>query len=170
MAGRTMLDAIGNIGDFLGGLGVVVTLIYLAIQVRQNTKSTKTQSYQAAVSAASDWSRQVGIDSESCKIILAGSIDQGALSDIERVQYNLIMVSVLRNCENIHYQYINGAIDESTWIGWANRTHSFLAPEGAQAWWQNQESAFSPEFRLFANERHGTDGLPYSIVPNKPAA
>ena len=28
-----MLDALGNIGDFLGGLGVVATLIYLALQI-----------------------------------------------------------------------------------------------------------------------------------------
>jgi hypothetical protein len=30
------LDALGNIGDFLGGVGVIVTLIYLAARVRQN--------------------------------------------------------------------------------------------------------------------------------------
>ncbi len=33
-----MLEALGNIGDFLGGIGVVVTLLYLAAQIRQNTR------------------------------------------------------------------------------------------------------------------------------------
>ena len=32
-----MLDALGNIGDFLRGIGVVITLLYLAAQIRQNT-------------------------------------------------------------------------------------------------------------------------------------
>ncbi len=37
-----MLEALGNIGDFLGRLGVVITLLYLAAQIRQNTRSSRT--------------------------------------------------------------------------------------------------------------------------------
>ncbi len=29
-----MIEALGNIGDFVGGIGVVVTLLYLAVQIR----------------------------------------------------------------------------------------------------------------------------------------
>lgn len=36
-----MLDALGNVGDPLGGAGVVVTLIYLAIQLRRNTEQLR---------------------------------------------------------------------------------------------------------------------------------
>ena len=57
-----MLDAFGNIGDFVGGIGVIITLLYLAAQIRQNTKSSRTQSYQAAVAAISEWTREVGAD------------------------------------------------------------------------------------------------------------
>ena len=35
------LDALGNLGDFIGGIGVLVTLIYLASQIRQNTSSVQ---------------------------------------------------------------------------------------------------------------------------------
>ena len=49
-----MLEDLGNIGDFLGGIGVVVTLIYLALQIRQNssqlvqnTKAVQSTAYQA---------------------------------------------------------------------------------------------------------------------------
>jgi hypothetical protein len=159
-----MLDALGNIGDLLGGLGVIVTLIYLAIQIRQNTKSSRSQSYQAAVSAVSDWSREVGMNTESCRVLQAGSMDLESLSDVERAQFNLIMASLIRNCENIHYQHINGAIDANTWSGWAKRTRSVLAPGGAQAWWRNNKSAYSPEFRRFVDEGHDSGELPESIV------
>ena len=33
-----MLEDLGNLGDFLGGIAVIATLIYLAIQLRQNTR------------------------------------------------------------------------------------------------------------------------------------
>ena len=159
-----MLNALGNIGDLLSGLGVIVTLIYLAIQIRQNTKMAKNQSYQAAVAAVSDWSREVGMDAESCRILQVGSIDRSSLSDVERGQFNLLMASFLRNCENIHYQHINGAIDAGTWSGWAKRTRSMLAPDGAQTWWKNTQTAYSAEFRRFVNEEHDDNDLPEGIV------
>jgi hypothetical protein len=34
-----VIEDLGNIGDFLGGIAVVVTLIYVATQIRQNTNS-----------------------------------------------------------------------------------------------------------------------------------
>jgi hypothetical protein len=38
-------DAIGAIGEVVGALGVVVTLAYLAIQIRQNTDSARVLSW-----------------------------------------------------------------------------------------------------------------------------
>ena len=31
-------EDLGNVGDFVGGIGVIVTLIYLALQIRQNSQ------------------------------------------------------------------------------------------------------------------------------------
>jgi hypothetical protein len=41
-----MIENLGNIGDFIGGVGVVITLIYLATQIRQNTRSLRLSSLQ----------------------------------------------------------------------------------------------------------------------------
>ena len=46
-----MIESLGNIGDFVGGIGVIVTLVYLASQIRQNSRSVKAASAQAVLSA-----------------------------------------------------------------------------------------------------------------------
>jgi hypothetical protein len=163
-----MLDALGNIGDFLGGIGVVITLLYLAAQIRQNTRSSRTESYQAAVAAVSEFTREVGLSPDGSRILQAGLLDFEALPPEERMRFNLIMTSVVRNLENIHFQFSHGAIDESAWQGWANRTHSFLAPSGARAWWHTQESAYSAEFRRFVNEQKPEAELPESLARLSP--
>ena len=38
------LEALGNLGDFIGGLAVIVTFLYLAAQIRQNTESVRAAS------------------------------------------------------------------------------------------------------------------------------
>lgn len=51
------MEALGNLGDFIGGLAVVVTLIYLAIQVRQNNLALHAASRQAVASGYRDCNR-----------------------------------------------------------------------------------------------------------------
>lgn len=40
-------EMLGNLGDFIGGIAVVVTLIYLSHQIRQNTKEVRNNSIRA---------------------------------------------------------------------------------------------------------------------------
>ena len=50
-----MLDQLGNIGDFVGGIAVVITLIYLALQIRSNTVAVETASRQDVTTGFRDW-------------------------------------------------------------------------------------------------------------------
>jgi hypothetical protein len=153
-----MLDALGNIGDFLGGIGVVVTLLYLAIQIRQNTRSSRTESYQAAVSSVSDQTFNLWMNPDSAVIFQTGMFDLDALSPFERNQFTGFMAAVVRNHENIHYQYISGAIDHSLWRGWEWRIATAFSLPGVQAWWRDQKKAYSEDFQAFV------DNL--ELVPN----
>ena len=45
-------DALGATGEVLGSLGVLITLVYLAVQVKQNNAYAKAQIYQARADAA----------------------------------------------------------------------------------------------------------------------
>lgn len=40
-------EMLGNFGDFVGGIAVVITLAYLGYQIRQNTKEVRNNSIQA---------------------------------------------------------------------------------------------------------------------------
>jgi hypothetical protein len=147
-----MLEMFGDLGDFLGGIGVLVSLVYLAIQVRQNTVAARADSYQAVVGDVSDWSRELSLNPEICRILIAGSADFDGLEPIERLQFSLAMSAFFRNMENVHSKFLAGVIDESVWEGWANRTRAFLAAPGMRSYWEQNALAFSPAFRRFFNE------------------
>ena len=42
---QTFVQLLGNYGEFLGAIAVAVTLIYLAGQLRQNTRALRSTSY-----------------------------------------------------------------------------------------------------------------------------
>jgi hypothetical protein len=50
--GSVTIQDLGSIGDFVGGIGVVVTLAFLIFQIRQNTAQLRQQNKLSAVSAA----------------------------------------------------------------------------------------------------------------------
>jgi len=144
-----VLDSLGNIGDFVGGVGVVVTLVYLALQIRQNTRSTKTSSYHSAVSAVSEWSRGVGMDPDATRIIRDGNVDYESLSPLDKARYGFLTVSLFRHFENIFYQHEQGAIDDSLWSAWSDRMRSVVAQPGVEAWWRENQYGYTEEFRNF---------------------
>jgi len=142
-------EILGNVGDFLGGVGVLVTLVYLAIQIRQNTNSARAATYQAATAALSEWTSAIGRDPVATGIFMRGSQNPEQLNETEHAQFSLLTVSILRHYENIHFQYSSGALDPGTWEGWASRMHGNVATPGTKAIWQGQRTAFSSEFRAF---------------------
>jgi hypothetical protein len=155
-----MLESLGNLGDFLGGIGVLVTLVYLGIQVRQNTVASRSDSYQDAVTAVSEWSRHVGSDPELCRILNAGMNDYEALGQIDRTQFSFLLSAFFRNLESIHAKYASGQIGGDVWLGWANRVLAMLSTPGVSAWWTLNESAFDPQFRKTLAESKPTEPFP----------
>ena len=53
----TTAQVLGNIGEFLGSIGVIATLIYLAIQIRQNTDATNRTAFQDLVNAQAEFNK-----------------------------------------------------------------------------------------------------------------
>ena len=141
-----MLQQLANIGSFLGGIGVLLTVIYLAAQIRLSIRTTRGATYQAVVGAISDWTRDIGIDSNATRILLAGLQNTTVRSVEEAFQFNLMLTSVVRNFENIHYQYITGGISKETWSGWCCRIQFFMQPPGASVWWGQNRKFYSLKF------------------------
>ncbi|MEJ2090357.1 MAG: hypothetical protein P8Y69_18235, partial [Gammaproteobacteria bacterium] len=54
---QVIAQILGNYGEFVGAVGVVVTLGYLSVQIRQNTKTGRAQSRQILLDqwSSSNW-------------------------------------------------------------------------------------------------------------------
>ncbi|MBK6657214.1 MAG: hypothetical protein IPG43_03225 [Proteobacteria bacterium] len=144
-----MLQQLAEVGSFLGGLGVLISVGYLAHQIRLNTNSNRAASYQSAVAASAEWTRQVGLDKAATKIMMQGFKTPDLLAEEERDQFNFLLVSLVRNFENIHYQFTSGAITEETWNGWAKRIRRFFQQPGVVRWWESNSDGYSQSFQEF---------------------
>ena len=118
---------LGALGEFLGSIAVLATLVYLSVQVRQNTRSmgeskklALAQTYQMR-SDALQMMLVHAADSEHIgpiisKLTAAGyPEDIGALehlSRVERQRFRLWQIAQETHWDNMFFQYQQGFIDE----------------------------------------------------------
>ena len=88
-------EAIGAIGEVLGAILVLLTLAFLAVQIRQNTASVKASTYQNLLSERADWQRSI-VSSENAGLMIKGLYRQNSLSSDEASQYHVYMLQLLQ--------------------------------------------------------------------------
>ena len=143
------LDDLGSIGEFVGALGVIASLVYLALQIRQNTKSTRSATYQAATRDILEAADQVTLDAELNCIYFEGLRDFYSLSRDKKRRFASYMISLLRRYENMLYQTNAGMLDSEWWAGIGKNLEHVISQPGTQSWWQGARSLFRPDFQEF---------------------
>jgi hypothetical protein len=154
-----MLENLGNLGDFVSGIGVVATLIYLAVQIRQNSRSVKASAAQSIIQSLAEAYNVTASSPELCHIILVGTKDVESLTDQQKAQLYMWLTSWFRLVEQAYLHYKLGNIPKSTWTGQLAHLESTLATPSMIEFWDARKSVYSEEFRSFVDSldvRHAT--------------
>ena len=127
---------LGALGEFLGSIGVIATLVYLAIQIRQNTHSldesrrlAMAQTYEARAYRVDDFMREqaespyLGIHE---KYRVEGL---GALASEEQARVRFRASANLFRFDNFHYQYEQGFLDDEYYESTFKQVVRRLAPQ-----------------------------------------
>jgi hypothetical protein len=136
------LTKLSAIAEIVGSVAVLATLIYLTIQVQQNTRVLEATSRQAALDNATS--------------ILALSItDPGLwllsikpnLTDEERVKLSSFLFLTVERGRTNWNQYRAGALDEAAWLDVEGPLIGTLAKVQARKWWAYYAPGFEAGFR-----------------------
>jgi hypothetical protein len=145
-------DAVGAIGDFVGGIAVVASLIYLAIQVRhsarvteQNTKEQQAASREAILDAFFRW-RSLAADGELSRIYLRGCEDLASLTEEERFRFGLLIEEFILVNERLFARARDGTSEIPSFLA-VRAVSRLLRSAGARQWWDENAAVFSPGFR-----------------------
>ena len=67
---QTFAELLGNYGEFVGAVAVVVTLVYLVLQIRHSTKATRAASHHAITDSLNLGNIAQAQDAELAQIFL----------------------------------------------------------------------------------------------------
>ena len=129
-------EAIGAVGEILSALAVLVTLAYLAIQVRQNVKLTKASIRESRTAASQ---RVLFAMREDAEII----VKTGERTPAEELRLNLLYSAMFRDWEAYIYQKEQGLLDESEWLAIASAIRNSLKRELVRKIWDDRRNIYS---------------------------
>lgn len=144
---------LGNYGELVGAIAIVVTLIYLATQIRQSTAQQKREELVSIQHG------QNAVVSQLQDPRLMGGYVRTATERNPSIQDRAACITwvlqYLNHFEVVHGLYKNGALDDEQYQLWVGFAVAITAPKGVQRWWyeENGRLAFQQEVRDLIDRR-----------------
>ncbi len=147
------LATLAQLGEFFGGVGVVLSLIYLGIQVRGNTKSQQADITARVVDRMAGMQSVYGTDGEANALFNQGISDPTKMTMHDRTRFMWLLTEFFGAMEFLMQQHRAGNIDEETWERWAGTFDWWLTWPGVQAYWVGRAIPFTKTFTAYVEER-----------------
>lgn len=146
-------EAVAAVGEVLGAAGVIVTLAYLAMQIRQNTRAQRTDAYGRALDRVTTLQGRLAERAELADILLRGVPDNRRLTATERVQFTWIFYEMFSGFEFMFHEARGDALPSEVWQRWADTIRWWLSFPGVRQWWAAHPAPFTADFTRFVNEQ-----------------
>jgi hypothetical protein len=128
------LEDLGNIGEFVAAVGVIISLIYLAVQIRQNTISLRHAS------------------TEVTDLFWRGTFDPESLSEDEWHRFIHIASAMIRRLELVFHNHQQGFVPAQVWEAQTNNLRRWFSAPGIQRWFSELGDGLDAEFRRYVEQ------------------
>jgi hypothetical protein len=141
------LEDLGNIGEVVGGIAVIVSLLYLAWQIRQNTEAVRASAVDSSINHSMGVRQSIFESPELTHLYHEGSRDPASLSEEELFRFRLLCHNMLLSHWNIFSQSRFADLTSETWSSQRHVVKRMLSSEGGRWFWSNYRQEFEPSFQ-----------------------
>jgi hypothetical protein len=126
------LQDLGAIGDLVGGLAVIATLVYLARQIRDYKLGMSSATFHTTMQGFNQLNAMLGADPNLAEVLQRGGRDPRSLDPKEQIQFVWLQRSYINIYENLYQQFLRGACPESYWVRYARELKQTLDTPGGR--------------------------------------
>jgi hypothetical protein len=141
-------EAISAIGQIVGAIAVVFSLIYLAREIRSNARSARV----ASLHDINRWFGELVEHPHLGELYYRGIHDFASLESADLVRFGALMVQLFYIHQELYYQQLDGHLDPRLSDGLDAVMRDINAYPGVQAWWRSRSDWFGEEFVKQVNQ------------------
>ena len=145
-------EAMGVIAEIVGAAGVIITLIYVAIQIKQNTATTKSFTHQQLFDSVMEVNCRIADSSELAGLIVKANIDSTTLTAEEQIRLQFLLINWFTLWHSAFLSRKSDGIDERAWGVWDKGLITLLKQYAAVRYiWNELGHVFDNEFRSYVD-------------------
>jgi len=137
-------EAISAVSEIMGAIAVVISLIYVATQIRQNTKMMRAAAKQSLTESTQSLIYKAIDNSEEWLKLMTG--DEPSTSE-ENARMSLLVRATLRGFESQCYQYEAGLLEENEWHALRTAIRDICAMPGFIRYWDQLKPHMSERLK-----------------------
>jgi hypothetical protein len=139
-------DAVAAIADVIAAAGVVVTLAYLATQVRQGTAQSKRVFHRATVNELGRTLQSLASSADLASVYVRGLRDYDGLTIENKARFSAFMMHLFKLFEELWRVHMSGELDLVDWRGYEAAITGIASYPGVKSWWETRTGWVHPEF------------------------
>ena len=145
-----------GVREVVGFLGVAASLLFVGLEIRQNTAAARGQTRQDLAALNQEWLTLLAADSAFSELYFRAWSEDGEVAPHELRRVEFMIVLEMRRLENVFFQHREGLVDDSALQSYGLQDLDIAHPRFRE-WWVDQgwRSAFDPEFVSFQESRPG---------------
>ena len=153
-------EAIGAIGEIVGAVAVLLTIFYLALQIRQNTRqitigieATRLAAFERNIASGNRLREFFLVHPDLFELYNKGGKSYIALDELEKQKFGLMIRNVFSEVQGAYIRQCSIAHDPKGVVGLAQVVDEFVSAKGVQEFLQSAKPDWRPEFQQFVEER-----------------
>jgi hypothetical protein len=147
-----LLEQLYYIGELVSVIAVIGTLIYVGVQVRQNTLAVKSSTLQNISENQLNVHGLIAAHGDLADIVFKAATGRGSDEGTDRFRFTAWMHTAVRSLENAFFQHREGALDERTWRALCRQYAPILRAGLNAKYWEERSFMYSEDFRNFVDD------------------
>jgi len=138
-----------NIAEIIGAAAIIISLVYVSIQVRDNTNAIRSAATNDAATAMQSWYMSVGSDGQTSEVFYQGVTRPDSLIAEEMFQFTMITHAAFPGFQNGFELAERGTLDPEIRDSITNKLLATKDLPGYKIYWRQRGSQFNRRFRAF---------------------
>lgn len=153
-------EALSAISEAAGTFAILVSLIYVAVQIRQNTKEFKRSvevselaAFERNVESANRARELLLLNPDVCDLMLQGFKSQSNLKGTDKFRFGMLIRNILNSVQGAYIRQLVVDHDSLQFEGGRLLLDELLVHPGVREWLEGHEPDWRPEFRTLVAAR-----------------
>ena len=145
-------EAVQAVSEALGLIFVVGSLIFVGLQIQQNTQAAKIEAVQ---NVAAEWRAVIqgtASNNQLSDVVIRGGLEYDSLTMSELAQFNSFMGSIFYVAASAHFHYEKAVLDDDMFNGIRNQLRLFCGMPGVREFWASRKVIFSHGFQQYFDQ------------------